>query len=156
MTTAADVPVGQAGMFIRKPVDEVFEAFVDPKLTSEFWFTRGSGRLEPGATVRWDWEMYGVSTTVHVKQITQNERIVVEWESYGGVHTTVEWRFTSQPDGAFVSVTESGFDGDDIAGNAISSTGGFTLVLAGLKAYLEHGIRLELVRDRFPEGTATT
>ena len=32
------------------------------------------------------------------------------------------------------------------------STQGFSLVLAGLKAYLEHGVRLNLVADRFPKG----
>jgi hypothetical protein len=32
------------------------------------------------------------------------------------------------------------------------STQGFALTLAGLKAFLEHGVRLELVRDRYPEG----
>lgn len=152
-TTAAQVPTGHAEMLIRRPVGEVFDAFIDPKITSEFWFTKGSGRLEPGAEVRWDWEMFGVSTTVQVKEITQNERIVIEWESYGGVITTVEWRFTSRPDGTLVSVTESGFRGDDIAGNAVDSTGGFTLVLAGLKAFLEHDVRLNLVRDRFPDKT---
>ena len=31
------------------------------------------------------------------------------------------------------------------------STGGFTTVLDGLKAYLEHGIVLNLVGDKFPK-----
>jgi len=35
---------------------------------------------------------------------------------------------------------------------AIDSSQGFALVLAGLKALLEHGIRLNLVSDRFPKG----
>ncbi len=30
-------------MLIRKPVAEVFEAFVNPDITSKFWFTKGSG-----------------------------------------------------------------------------------------------------------------
>ena len=34
------------------------------------------------------------------------------------------------------------------------STSGFSPVLAGLKALLEHGVRLNLVADRFPEGIA--
>jgi hypothetical protein len=34
------------------------------------------------------------------------------------------------------------------------STQGFCLVLAGVKALLEHGIELDLVRDRYPEGIA--
>jgi hypothetical protein len=33
-----------------------------------------------------------------------------------------------------------------------SSTEGFTWTLAGLKALLEHNIRLNLVADRFPNG----
>jgi hypothetical protein len=28
----------------------------------------------------------------------------------------------------------------------------FALMLAGLKAFLEHGVRLDLVRDRYPKG----
>jgi uncharacterized protein YndB with AHSA1/START domain len=43
-------------MLIRRPITEVFEAFVDPEITSKFWFSRGSGRLAAGASVRWDWE----------------------------------------------------------------------------------------------------
>jgi uncharacterized protein YndB with AHSA1/START domain len=41
-------PCAKAEMLIRRPVSEVFEAFVDPAITSKFWFTRGSGRLEAG------------------------------------------------------------------------------------------------------------
>jgi uncharacterized protein YndB with AHSA1/START domain len=141
-------------MLIRKPVAEVFEAFVDPAITSKFWFTRGSGRLEPGAHIRWDWEMYGVGTDITVKALEQHRRIVIEWEGYSGP-TTVEWQFAPQTDGTtFVSITESGFrgDGDALARQAIESTGGFTFVLAGLKALLEHGILLNLVADRHPAG----
>lgn len=43
-------------------------------------------------------------------------------------------------------------DADAVAGQAIASTEGFTLVLAGLKALLEHDVRLNLVADRFPKG----
>jgi hypothetical protein len=32
------------------------------------------------------------------------------------------------------------------------STQGFTLMLAALKALLEHGVRLNLVGDRYPKG----
>jgi uncharacterized protein YndB with AHSA1/START domain len=35
----------KAEMLIRKPVAEVFEAFINPEITSKFWFTSGSGRL---------------------------------------------------------------------------------------------------------------
>ncbi len=52
-------------MLIRKPVREVFEALVNPDITSKFWFTRESGRLEAGKRVRRDWEMYDVDPGIH-------------------------------------------------------------------------------------------
>ena len=141
-------------MLIRKPVAEVFEAFVDPALTSQFWFTRGSGRLEAGKEVTWEWEMYGFSIPVQVKAMEENARILIEWPGEQAP-STVEWIFTARPDGTtFVSITNQGFTGEDeqIVQTAIDSTEGFTLVLAGAKAFLEHELVLNLVRDRFPDG----
>jgi uncharacterized protein YndB with AHSA1/START domain len=147
-------PVTKTGMLIRRPVAEVFEAFINPGVTTRFWFTRSSGRLEAGKQVQWDWEMYAVSIPVTVKAIEPNQRIVIQWPGYSSL-TTVEWRFTPQKDGAtFVSITEAGFtgDGDALVKQVTDSTEGFTLVLAGLKALLEHNLKLNLVADRFPEG----
>ncbi len=142
----------RAEMLIRRPVAEVFQAFVDPQRTSRFWFTSGSGRLETGKRVRWSWEMYNVSADVDVKAVDENRRILIEWSGYG-TPTEVEWRFTPQTaETTFVSVTNSGFTGElhEVAEQAISSTEGFTLVLAGLKGFLEHGVQLNLVADRHP------
>jgi uncharacterized protein YndB with AHSA1/START domain len=141
-------------MLIRKPVAEVFEAFVDPAVTSQFWFSKGTGRLESGRQVQWTWEMYDVSVPVTAKLVETDKRIVVEWPAYSGL-TTVEWTFAPYPGGAtFVTIHERGFtgSGDELVKQVTSSTQGFTLVLAGLKAFLEHGIRLDLVADRFPKG----
>lgn len=148
------VPTMKTGMLIRRPPAEVFEAFVDPAITSKFWFTKGSGRLEAGKQVQWEWEMYGISVPVTVKAIDPNRRIVIEWPGYGGL-TTVEWVFTPcQGDATFVSITEAGYagDGDALCKQVADSTQGFSLTLAGLKAFLEHGVRLNLVADRFPPG----
>ena len=149
-------PVAKAEMLIRKPVAEVFAAFVDPAITANFWFTTGSGRLEPGARVQWEWEMYGASAEVDVLEMEPERRILVAWPGEHGP-TTVEWRFTPLGGGTFVSITNSGFAGDvdQMVQQAIDATEGFTLVLAGLKAYLEHGVRLGLVADRFPADIAT-
>jgi uncharacterized protein YndB with AHSA1/START domain len=148
------VPVSKTGMLIRRPVAEVFEAFVDPQVTTKFWFTKSSGSLEAGKQVQWEWEMYNVSIPVTPKAIEPEERILIEWPGYSG-QTAVEWTFASQEDGTtFVSITESGFtgNGDQLVKQVTDSTQGFTLVLAGLKAFLEHNIRLNLVADRYPKG----
>lgn len=150
-------PVAKTEMLIRRPVAEVFEAFIDPAITSRFWFTKGSARLEAGTEVHWDWEMYNFSVPVRVKEVEQNQRIVVEWDAYEDP-STIEWVFTARPDNTtFVSITNSGFGGtpEEAVKKALDSTEGFTFVLAGLKAWLEHGIELNLVRDRFPDGVST-
>ena len=148
------VPMTDTGMLIRKPVAEVFEVIVNPDITTQFWFTRSSGRLAVGRPTRWDWQMYDVSIEVIAKSIDTNRRIVIEWPGYGSP-TTVEWTFASQDDGTtFVRVTESGFTGtgDQLVKYVTDSTQGFSLMLAGLKAFLEHGVRLNLVGDRYPKG----
>lgn len=154
MKTLKQIPMTRTGMLIRKPVAEVFEAFINPDITTKFWFTKGSGRLEIGKPVQWDWEMYGISVPVTAKLIEPNKRIVIEWPGYSGT-TTVEWTFAPQPDGTtFVGITEAGFtgEGDELVKQVTDSTQGFTLLLAGLKAFLEHSVRLNLVADRFPAG----
>ncbi len=152
-TTKEKALIANAAMLIRRPVAEVFEAFVNPAITREFWFTKGSARLEEGKEVRWEWEMYGAATTVQVKALQKNKRILVQWQGAHGP-TTVEWVFEPRTgETTFVSVTNSGFRGTDaeIVEQALDSTAGFTIVLAGLKAYLEYKICLNLVADRFPD-----
>lgn len=145
-------PAARAEMLIRKPVAEVFEAFVNPDITTKFWFTRSSGRLAPGARVQWEWEMFNASAPVMVTAFEPDRRLAIEWPGEGAP-TTVEWTFTPRVDGTtFVSIVNAGFQGDPAAvqQQLVGATEGFTLVLAGLKAYLEHGVALNLVADRFP------
>ena len=149
----------KAEMLIRRPVAQVFEAFANPEITRNFWFTRGSGRLEPGARLRWEWEMFGVGTRVDVKAIEPNRRILIEWDGYAeGSRETVEWVLAPRGEGhTMVTITHSGFvgTGDEIVRYAIDSMGGFTMVLCGLKAYLEHNIRLNLIADKSPDHIVT-
>jgi len=141
--------VGQ--MLIRKPAAEVFEAFIDPTITKNFWFTKGSGKLEANKKVIWEWEMYNVSTPVIAKEILRNKKITIEW---GEPTTTVDFNFKTLSDGStYVTIELSGFNeaGDELLEAVKDSTGGFTTVLDGLKAFLEHGINLNLIADKFPK-----
>lgn len=141
----------RAQMLIRKPVRMVFEAFVDPAITSKFWFSRGTGKLEQGKDVTWHWDWYGVSAQVRVKAIEHERRILIEWPG------PVEWTFGARNDGTtMVVITASGFAGteDEQVAHAMDSMGGFCFVLAGCKAFLEHGIQLNLVSDHHPDARA--
>lgn len=77
--------------------------------------------------------------------------ICIEW-LFQGAYTKVEWPFSEYPDGTFVEIIHNGFIGGEekIIKQAFDSTGGFTLVLAGAKAFLEYNIILNLTADRFP------
>jgi uncharacterized protein YndB with AHSA1/START domain len=138
-------------MLIRKPVSQVFQAFIDPAITTNFWFTKSSGNLEVGKTVKWEREMYGVATNVLTKEIIPNQLISTEW---GDPATTVDYGFTALTDDTtYVVIKNYGFKatGDDLIQAVKDNTGGFTTVLDGLKAYLEHNIRLNLIGDKFPK-----
>jgi uncharacterized protein YndB with AHSA1/START domain len=141
----------EAQMLIRKPVAEVFNAFIDPEITKNFWFTKGSGKLEVGKTITWDWEMYNISINVLVKSITPNKKITIEWDEPA---TTVDFKFNPLSESTtYVVIKNYGFaqTGDELLDIIKDSTGGFTTVLDGLKAFLEHNINLNLIADKFPK-----
>ena len=155
MTT--DKPFARAEMLIRRPVADVFEAFINPEITRQFWFTQSSGKLEAGKHIEWTWEMYNLTISVYVQSIQPNKTIIIDWGN-DNEKTTVEWTFKRlNDDSTFVSIVTGGFIGDTerVISQVRDSTEGFTLVLAGLKAYLEHHIRLNLVADRVPKERTT-
>lgn len=139
----------QAQMLIRKPINEVFEAFINPEITTNFWFTKSSGKLEKDKTVTWEWEMYGAKSEVKVHQIIRNELIKIEW---GSPATQVDYGFKEMEKGTLVIIKSYGYSqtGDELLAVINDNTGGFTTVLDGCKAFLEHGINLRLIEDKFP------
>lgn len=133
-------PVARTEMLIRRPIEEVFRSFIDPKATTNFWFTRGSGSLRQGESVTWYWGMYGVSADVTVVALEENQCILIHWP------TPVEWQFSPRGDNTtMVTIIAFGFAGtkDEQVANAIDSMGGFSFTLAACKAWLEHSIHLK-------------
>lgn len=142
----------EAQMLIRKPAATVFNAFIDPEITKNFWFTKGSGKLETGKKVTWEWEMYNVSTPVYVVEIIENKKITIDWAEPA---TRVDFEFKAlDANSTYVEIRQYGLhsQGEALLAEIKDSTGGFTTVVDGLKAYLEHGINLNLIADKFPPG----
>ncbi|MBL4858588.1 MAG: SRPBCC domain-containing protein, partial [Erythrobacter sp.] len=70
---------------IAKPVAEVFEAVADPEKLSRYFTTGGAeGRIEPGATVTWDFHDFPGAFPVEVIEVVPNEKIVLEWDASEG------------------------------------------------------------------------
>jgi uncharacterized protein YndB with AHSA1/START domain len=142
-------PVVSAGMLIRRPAAEVFNAFVDPEITTRFWFTKSSGKLEAGKRVRWDWEMYGVGDEVEVTTVEPNARIAFEWSFPNS--NLVEMNFAEHAKGTMVSIVNSGLRGDDVTALALDLAQGWNIVLCAAKAWLEHGVELNAIADKAPD-----
>lgn len=142
-------PSVTAQMLIRKPIQEVFEAFCDPEITRQFWFTHSSGRVASGARLLWRWETYGVETDVIVLDFSAEEYFTIEWSE---PRNKVLFAFSKQGDEAtYVAITSFDFpqEGDELIQALTDNMGGFTTVLDGLKCWLEHGLSLNLIADKF-------
>jgi uncharacterized protein YndB with AHSA1/START domain len=143
----------KAEMMIRKPVNEVFEAIINPEITTKFWFTNSTGKLEEGKDLKWTWEMYNVTVPVSVEALIPNELILIKWGNKQQ-QSMVEFAFKVLSDSrTYLTIKNYDFNsgGDELVSLVIDSTGGFALFIAGLKAYLEHNIQLNLVADKFPK-----
>ncbi|SIN63126.1 Uncharacterized conserved protein YndB, AHSA1/START domain [Parasphingorhabdus marina DSM 22363] len=141
---------------IAKPVEEVFEAVVDPSSLSSYFTTGGAkGRLEKGATVTWEFHDFPGPVPVEVVDLIPNSKIVLRWEAVdesgehaedagAGYQTSMTMQFKALDDGrTLVTVSEQGWR-DDAAGLEASygNCEGWTQMLCSLKAWLEHGINL--------------
>src|SRR5688500_8631429 len=87
----------EAGMMIRRPVAMAYQACIDPEITTKFWFTKSTGRLDKNQTVTWTWEMYNESAEVIVVSLEPNKKISILW---GGAEqkTRADWTFTPLDD----------------------------------------------------------
>jgi uncharacterized protein YndB with AHSA1/START domain len=147
MSNTALTPVARVRQLIRRPVDEVFRAFIEPEMLKRFWLSNASAPLETGRRVRWDFMVPGVSAEIHVKEVKPNRSIAIGWDD----GTKVLWKFDARADGTtVVEIENSGFSGEphEAVATAIESTQGFTIVLCDLKTLLESGKSMSLVRDK--------
>lgn len=141
----------KAQSIVRAAPVEVFNAFVDAKTMSKFWFTRRDNELKEGEAVSWyigrEEDAYAID--VNVKELVEPRLIRIEW--WGGEHfTEVLWRIQETDDGSTdLTIEESGFRGsdDEIVASALDSTGGFNQVIIALKALLEHEAIINVVAD---------
>ena len=143
---------------IAKPVEEVFEAVVDPAKLSGYFTTGGAqGRMETGATVMWDFHDFPGAFPVKVVEVVPNRKIVLEWSATEGetgeigakmigadYATTVTMLFTPlDDDRTLVQIAEEGWRQTPGAlRGSYGNAEGWTGMLCALKAWLEHGINL--------------
>jgi len=134
--------IAQASMLIRRPVAEVFDAFVSPQTITKFWLESTTGPLAKGAQVKWRFMVPGATESVTVIAFEDQGRIAFDW-SHGN---TVNMVFEAHGNGATrLTVKVTGFENESAVVNA---TEGFSIVLCDLKTLLESGRSANLVRDK--------
>jgi uncharacterized protein YndB with AHSA1/START domain len=133
----------KAALQIQKPMNEVFEAIVDPDKMSNYFISKSSGRMEEGRKIMWRFPEFEMEFPVEIGQIEKNRYISYYWEA-DGFKLFVEMTLTQgKNNSTVVTITEKSRKNDEdgikwLQGN----TEGWANFLACLKAYTEHGINL--------------
>jgi len=128
---------------IQKPPHEVFEAIVDPSKMSNYFISRGSGRLEEGKQIIWRFPEFDFEFPVKVAKV-ETDRFVSFWWESDGIDLLVEMTLTPRGSGStVVRITEKSRQLDEAGLKWLQgNTQGWANFLACLKAYLEYGINL--------------
>ncbi len=134
---------------ISKPPHEVFEAVADPDKLSHYFTTGGAkGRIEPGATVIWDFHDFPGAFPVQVIEVVPDERIMLEWEGEPDADYNVTVTMTFKPvDGdagrTLVEIAEEGWrETESGLKGSYNNCMGWSQMLTALKAWVEYGINL--------------
>ncbi|WP_409020046.1 SRPBCC domain-containing protein [Brevundimonas vesicularis] len=141
----------KTGMLIRRPVDEVYQAFTEPGVTTWFWFTHADRRISPGAKATWTWAMFDLSIKIEVKSMERDRHILILWDTEN-TPSEIEFRFEERGRATWVEIINSSFPTDEAGLEAaLKAMEGFTLVLAGAKLWLEQAIEPRFIRDSDPD-----
>lgn len=130
-------------MGILKPVNEIFEAIVDPEKMNKYFISTGSDRMEFGKTITWTWEDYDAEHEIKVGKIEKDKTVSFEWNGSGAECVVVITLESKEKDKTLVKITEADWPADFKGANrCMGQVEGWTHFLCCLKAYLEYGINL--------------
>jgi len=128
---------------ILRPIGDVFAAVIDPEEMSHYFISKGSGRLEAGKDITWEFADVGTRVHIHVLEVVPDSLIVYESKALGDLIRTTIRLEPDGPDATVVTITDSAFPmTDEGVKRALGQSAGWTYTLCGLKAYLHFGINL--------------
>lgn len=128
---------------ILKPVNEVFEAIVDPVKMSNYFISKSSGRMESGRQIMWQFPEFDMEFPIRVGRIIKDEYISYHWDAEGQ-ELLVEMTLVPRGGGSTLVSVKEGSRPNDTEGIKwlMGNSSGWANFLACLKAYLEYGINL--------------
>lgn len=132
--------IAKGSLQVTKPVDEVFEAVVNPDYLTQYFVGYSSGRLETGAELTWEFSDFPGKLPVHVIEVLPRQSITFIWDA----ETKVKMTFREQENGSTVVYVSEG--SKELTAENLEwmrdNTFGWSSFLHCLKAYLEYGINL--------------
>jgi uncharacterized protein YndB with AHSA1/START domain len=144
----------KATLQIQKPVEEVFEAIVDPAKMSNYFIADSSGRMEEDKKLIWHFPEFTTDIPVKVGKIIKDKYISFAWDSEQGKELQVEINLSSKgAQDTLVSITEKGMENNEAGIKWLKgNTEGWANFLACLKAYMEYEINLRKGAFDFMKG----
>jgi len=133
----------KVAMQIQKPINEVFEAIVNPEKMSNYFISKSTGAMEEGKELIWNFPEFDFDCPIRVGKIEQDHYVSYYWKM-DEIELLVEMTLTTRENNStLVSITEKSRANDEaglkwLSGNSF----GWSNFLACLKAYLEYGINL--------------
>ena len=129
---------------IFKPVNDVFESFIDPSKIGNFWFSSSSERWEQGKTITLRYDEYDAQGDIKIMEIEENKKIVFRWGYTGEGHAVTITLNEFNNSSTIIEVNEEGFNDKDynLINNLLDIKEGWVYMLTCLKGYLEYGANL--------------
>ena len=128
---------------IQTPPEEVYEALVDPAKMSNYFISKGSGKMVEGHRIRWKFPEFDLEFPIHVGKMEPAKYISFTWD-VDGFTLLVEMQLdAAENNSTVVTVTEKSRDFNVEAVKWLQgNTAGWANFLACLKAWMEYGINL--------------
>jgi uncharacterized protein YndB with AHSA1/START domain len=133
----------KAALQMLKPVNEVFDAIIDPVKMSNYFISKSSGKMEEGKKILWRFPEFDMEFPIRVGKIEKDRYISFYWD-VDGIELLTEMTLTPRANNStLVSITEKSRENDEAGIKwLMGNTEGWANFLACLKAYLEYGINL--------------
>jgi uncharacterized protein YndB with AHSA1/START domain len=131
-------------MKIVKPVNEVFDAFVDPLKIGNFWFSSSSEKWEQGKIIILKYDEYDAQVVIEILEMEENKKIVFRWGNDGEGHTVTITLKELNDNITMIEVNEDGFieTSNEFIPQLVDNKEGWVYMLTCLKGYLEYGVQL--------------
>jgi uncharacterized protein YndB with AHSA1/START domain len=128
---------------VLKPVDQVYDAIVNPAKITGYFVSSASGKIEEGKNIIWEFKDYNVSIEVNILKVIPQKHIAFEWSATGSAAlVTIDLMKESESKSSIEIIEKHLTPTEDEIAKALGQKGGWTDFVCSLKAYLYTGINL--------------